>query len=153
MSLMRAVRFASAVALAVTWATPRGASAEQVRQIGSFHWDTTTGDVLLQQPSSGRLLVQVRVLTASQTSAGSWKSRPLPTAAMEAWVLLDDGRALEQTPRQPPRGAPAIGIGNAGSDYSFVTFGFNWKPEEKVAAVVVKIESDFHVFAVRDAKN
>ena len=37
MSLMRAVRFASVIALALTSATPRGMSAEQVRQIGSFH--------------------------------------------------------------------------------------------------------------------
>jgi len=153
MSLMRAVRFAGLVALIVISATRQGTSAQQVRQIGSFHWDMTAGDVFLQQPSSDRLLVQVRVLTASQTGAGSWKSRPLPTAAMEAWVLLEDGSALEQTPRQPPKGAPATGVGSAGSDYSFVNFGFKWRPEDKVAAVVVKIESDFHVLAVRDAKN
>src|SRR4051794_36254085 len=104
MSLMRAVRFAGLVALIVISATRQGTSAQQVRQIGSFHWDMTAGDVFLQQPSSDRLLVQVRVLTASQTGAGSWKSRPLPTAAIEAWVLLEDGSALEQTPRQPPKG-------------------------------------------------
>jgi len=153
MSLMRAVRFAGVIALTAISATPQGTSTQQVRQIGSFHWDTTTGDVLLQQSSNDRLLVQVRVLTASQTGAGSWKSRPLPTAAMEAWVLLEDGSALEQTPRQPPKGAPPIGIGNAGSDYLFVVFGFKWRPEDNVAAVVVKIESDFHVLAVRDARN
>jgi hypothetical protein len=153
MALMQAVRFAGVVAVSIILAAPQATSAQQVRQIGSFRWDTTGGDVLLQQPSSDRLLVQVRVVTGSQTSAGSWKSRPLPTAAMEAWVLLDDGSALEQTPRQPPKGAPAIGIGSAGGEYSFVTFGFKWRHENKIAAVVVRIESDFHVFAVHDSKN
>jgi hypothetical protein len=153
MPFTQAVRFAGIVVLAVLSATPHTKGAQQVRQIGSFHWDTTGGDVLLQQPSSDRLLVQVRVLTGSQTSAGSWKSRPLPTAAMEAWVLLEDGSALEQTPRQPPKGAPAIGIGSAGGEYSFVNVGFKARPENKIAAVVVRIESDFHVFAVHDSKN
>src|SRR5262245_9957213 len=69
--------------------TARVMSAAGPRTIGSFRWDGTTGDVLLERVSPDRLLVQLRIVTASQTSAGSWQSRPLPTGAMEAWVLLE----------------------------------------------------------------
>jgi hypothetical protein len=68
---------------------------------------------------------------------------------MDAWVLLEDGRALEQTPRQPPKGAPPIGFGNAGTEYSVVNFGFKSSGEEKIVSVVVKIENEFHIFPTR----
>ena len=124
----------------------RAAQTNPVRTLGSFPWDTSTADVLLQQVSSDRLVVQVRIVTESNTSAGRRQTRPVPTESMEAWVLLDDGTALEQTPRQPPKGAPPVGVGNAGDNYAFVTFGFKSTSKARVAAVVVKVEGQFHVF-------
>lgn len=128
---------------------PLFAQAPRIQTIGTFRWDTTKGSVLLQQVSADRLLVQVSILTASHTSAGRFQGRAVPTDRMEAWVLLDGGTALEQTPRVPPRGAPAVKIGNAGDESSFVTFGYKFPPGTAVAAVVVKIEEQLHAFAAR----
>jgi hypothetical protein len=67
---------------------------------------------------------------------------------MEAGVLLDDGAALEQTPRKPPKGAPPVGLSNAGDLSSFVSFGFKSSSDANLAAVVVKMEDQFRVFPV-----
>jgi hypothetical protein len=72
---------------------------------------------------------------------------------MEAWVLLDDGTALEQTPRQPPKGVPPVGVGNAGDLYSFVSFGFNSSSDAKLSAVVVAMEDQFHVFGTGPSRS
>lgn len=127
------------------------AQANPIRTLGSFPWDTSKADVLLQQVSSERMVVQVRI--ESSASAGRRQTRPIPTEAMDAWVLLDDGTALEQTPRQPPKGAPPGGVVNAGTRYEFVTFGFRSATKARVAAVVVKIEDQFHVFGVRSSRS
>jgi len=128
---------------------PVAAQAPTTRTLGDFPWDASTGSVLLQQVSKDRLVVQVRILAASRTSRGRLEARKLPTDAMEAWVLLDDGTALEQTPRQPPRGSPPVGVANAGDEYAFVTFGFRRVTRAEVAAVVVKIDAQYHLFPVR----
>jgi hypothetical protein len=125
------------------------AQAPRIQTIGTFRWDTTQGSVLLQYVASDRLLVQLRILTASHTSAGRFQSRPVPTDKVEAWVLLDDGQALEQTPRQPPSGAPAVGVGNAGAVSSFVTFGFKLPSKSTIAIVVARIEEQYHAFPAR----
>lgn len=124
------------------------AQTSPIRTLGSFPWDASNADVLLQRVSSDRVVVQVRILTESNTSAGRRQTRPVPTDAMEAWVLLDDGTALEQTPRQPPKGAPPVGVGNAGDRYSFVSFGFKSSSDKNISAVVVKMEGQFQVFPV-----
>jgi hypothetical protein len=129
------------------------AQANPIRTLGSFPWDTSKADVLLQQVSSDRLVVQVRIVTESNTSAGRRQTRPIPTEAMEAWVLLDDGTALEQTPRQPPKGAPPVGVANAGDRYAFVTFGFKSATKASVGAVVVKMEDQFHVFGAGSSRS
>jgi hypothetical protein len=125
------------------------AQAPRIQTIGTFRWDTTRGSVLLQQVAEDRLLVQLRILTASHTSAGRFQSRSVPTDKMEAWVLLDDGKALEQTPRQPPSGAPAPGVGNAGDVSSFVTFGFKLPPRAAIAVVVTRVEEQYYAFPPR----
>jgi hypothetical protein len=125
------------------------AQAPRIQTIGTFRWDTTNGSVLLQQVAEDRLLVQLRILTASHTSAGRFQSRSVPTDKMEAWVLLDDGKALEQTPRQPPSGAPAPGFGNAGDVSSFVTFGFKLPPRAAIAVVVTRVEEQYYAFPPR----
>jgi hypothetical protein len=135
------------VALA-SWALPVIAQTSTLRTLGSFPWDTSSADVLLQQVSSDKVVVQVRIVTESNTSAGRRQARPVPTEAMAAWVLLADGTALVQTPRQPPKGAPPVGVGNAGDRYAFVTFGFKSSANADVAAVVVKMEDQFHVLRV-----
>ena len=144
-SCVRAVPVVVAVAL---WMPHVIAQTNPIRTLGSFPWDTSSADVLLQRVSSERIVVQVRILTESNTSAGRRQTRPVPTAAMEAWVLLDDGTALEQTPRQPPPGAPPVAVGKSGDRSSFVTFGFKSFSDTKLAAVVVKMENQFHAFAV-----
>jgi hypothetical protein len=127
-----------------------GVSAQppRIQTLGSFRWDGSTGSVLLQQVADGQLLVQVRILTASDTSAGRYQTRSVPTEAMDAWVLLEDGSGLVETPRQPPRGAPPPAVGNAGDEYSFVTFGFTPRATARVAAVVVRIDRQYHAFSV-----
>src|SRR5688572_11334982 len=89
------------------------AQTSRIRTLGSFPWDTSRADVLLQRVSSDRLVVQVRIVTESIIGDASQPStvvrrqtRTVPTEVMEAWVLLDDGNALHQTPKQPPKGAP-----------------------------------------------
>jgi hypothetical protein len=41
-----------------------------------------------------------------------------------------------------------VGVGNAGDRYAFVTFGFKSSATADVAAVVVKMEDQFHVLRV-----
>jgi hypothetical protein len=144
-AIVRALIFAVAAGAV---GPPPTAQTPTVRTLGEFRWDGSTGSVLLQQVSSDRLLVQLRIATASQTSAGRLETRKFPTDAVEAWVLLDDGTALEQTPRQPPKGTPPTGVANAGTEYGFVTFGFKRIARTDVAAVVVKIEAQYHLFPV-----
>jgi len=145
----RSNRRALVLSVAVaSWVLPVIAQTSAIRTLGSFPWDTSTADVLLQQVSSDRMVVQVRIVTESNTSAGRRQTRPVPTEAMEAWVLLDDGTALVQTPREPPKGAPPVSVGNAGDRYAFVTFGFKSSANANVAAVVVKMEDQFHVLRV-----
>jgi hypothetical protein len=67
---------------------------------------------------------------------------------MEAWVLLGDGKTLEQTPKDLPRGAQPPAVGNAGDRLSFVTFGFKATPNPPIAAVVVKVEDHLYVYRV-----
>jgi hypothetical protein len=141
----RAVTF---MIVLIVWATPITAQSNPVRTLGSFPWDTSSADVLLQRVSRDRLIVQVRIVTESNTSAGRRQTRAVPTEAMEAWVLLDDGAALVQTPREPPKGAAPVGVGNAGTLYSFVSFGFNSSSDANLAAVVVKMEDQLRVFSV-----
>lgn len=147
-----------ALMLAVAIVPPSHLNAQtpQIRTLGSFPWDTSNADVLLQRVSSDRLVVQVRIVTESLTGDAGQPStvvrrqtRAVPTEAMEAWVLLDDGTALHQTPRQPPKGTPPTGVVNAGTRYSFVSFGFTSDSDAKLSAVVVKLEDQFHVFPVK----
>jgi hypothetical protein len=143
-SRVRGLTLAAVLALA-----PRAAGqAPSIRTLGDIRWDTSTGSVLLQRVADNRLVVQVRILTESGSSAGRHRTRAVPTNEMEAWVLLADGTALEQTPRQPPKGAPPAGVGNAGDVYAFVSFGFKSSSRSEVVAVVVRIESQFHLFPV-----
>lgn len=72
--------------------------------------------------SSDRLLVQVRIATESSTSDASQLSTPVrrqtrkvPTDAMKAWILVDDGTSLHQAPREPPSGAVPAGVVSAGT--------------------------------------
>ena len=131
------------------------AQTPRIRTLGSFPWDTSNADVLLQRVSSDRLVVQVRIVTDSITGDAGQPStvvrrqtRAVPTEAMEAWVLLNDGTALHQTPREPPKGASPPGVVNAGTRYSFVSFGITSASDANLSAVVVKMEERFHVFPV-----
>jgi hypothetical protein len=144
---------ALALALAVaSWtAPPVIAQTPPTQTLGNFQWDTATADVLMQQVSRDRMVVQVRILTHTNTSPGRHQTRPVPTEAMEAWVLLDDGRALEQTPRQPAKGSPPVGVESAGDRHSFVSFGFKSPTDPRIAAVVVRMEDQFHLFPVARA--
>ena len=146
-----------ALMLAVVIVSPSHINAQtpKIRTLGSFPWDTSNADVLLQRVSSDRLVVQVRIVTESITGDAGQPStvvrrqtRPVPTEAMEAWVLLDDGTTLQQTPRQP-KGTPPPGVVNAGTRYSFVSFGFTSVSDANLSAVVVKLEDQFHVFPVK----
>jgi hypothetical protein len=129
---------------------PITADAQTVRTLGTFPWDTAKADVLVQRVSSEKLVVQVRLVTEANFTSGSARvrdrARAIPTEAMEAWVLLDDGTALEQTPRDPPKGAPPVGVGSAGTVYSFVTFGFKSPAIATPVAVVVKVEAHLYMF-------
>jgi len=64
-SYFRAVTFMVAVAL---WAPQVTAQSNPIRTLGSFPWDTSSADVLLQRVSRDRLIVQVRILTESNTA-------------------------------------------------------------------------------------
>jgi hypothetical protein len=150
---MRRIGLASVRALVVTIALTTlasriGAQTSPIRTLGTFPWDLGPGDVLLQWVAADRVLVQLRVLTESNTTAGRRQSRRVPTEAMEAWVLLQDGKTLEQTPKDLPRGAQPPAVGNAGSRLSFVTFGFKSSPKPAIVAVVVKVEDHLYVYSV-----
>ena len=150
---MRRVGLASVRALVVTIALTTlasriGAQTPPIRTLGSFPWDLGRGDVLLQWIAADRVLVQLRVPIESNTNTGRRQSRRVPTEAMEAWVLLEDGKTLEQTPKDPRRFAHPIGVSNAGSVSSFVEFGFKSSPKPAIAAVVVKVEGHFYVYSV-----
>jgi hypothetical protein len=136
-----------AIALA-TLASRIGAQTSPIRTLGTFPWDLGPGDVLLQRVAADRVLVQLRLLTETNTSAGRRRSRRVPTEAMEAWVLLEDGKTLEQTPKDLPRGAQPPAVGNAGDRLSFVTFGFKSSPKPPIVAVVVKVEGHLYVYSV-----
>ena len=147
-----------AVVLAVAIVSPSQiiAQAPKIRTLGSFPWDTSNADVLLQRVSSDRLVIQVRIVTESITGDAGQpstvvrrKTRPVPTESMEAWVLLDDGTALHQTPRQPPKGTPPQGVVSAGTRYSFASFGFTSASDANLSAVVVRLEDQFHVLPVK----
>ena len=125
-----------------------GAQTPRIETLGSFPWDGSTGSVLLQRVSDDRIVVQLRIVAGSQTSAGRVQRRTFQTDAVEAWVLLDDGNALEQLPRQPPKGAPPVGVGNAGDLYAFVSFGFKTPPGPEMVAVVVSVDGRHHVYAL-----
>jgi hypothetical protein len=117
--------------LALILAVAAGAShiaaqAPQLQTLGQFRWQGSIGSVLLQ-PAEDRLLVQVRVAAAQET-------RSLPTDAMAAWVLLENGSGLVATPREPSN--------------DVVTFGFARPAGARVAAVVVKIDRQYHAFTV-----
>jgi hypothetical protein len=143
-----------ALILAVGVLSPSEITAQtpKVRTLGSFPWDTSNADVLLQRVSSDRLVVQVRIVTESILGDARQpvrrQTRRVPTEVMEAWVLVDDGTSLHQTPREPPSGTAPPGVVSAGTRYSFVSFGFTSKSDANLAAVVVKIEDEFHVFSV-----
>jgi hypothetical protein len=148
------IHMSHALTLAVAIVSPSQSVAQthRIRTLGSFPWDTSSADVLLQRVSSDRLVVQVRIVTESIASDARQPStrvrrrtRAVPTESMEAWVLLDDGTALRQTPRQPPSGSSPPGVVNAGATYSFVSFGFTSASDTNLSAVVVKMER-FHVF-------
>jgi hypothetical protein len=137
---------ASAVVLA-TLVLSISASAQDVRTLGTFAWDISTADVLVQRVATDRIVVQVRIATEwNSTPGGRHQTRGIPTEAMEAWVLLDGGTTLEQTPRDRPKGAPPVGVSNAGTIYSFVTFGFTAPPRAKPVAVAVQMEDHLYVF-------
>jgi hypothetical protein len=142
-----------ALALAASsWVLPLAAQTTPVRIVGTFPWEKYGAEVRTVHVSSDRILVQIWIVTESITSAGEWRSRPVPTAGMQAWVLLDDGTALEQTTKEPSKGKSPIGVSNAGSISSIVTFGFKSPPHLTMAAVVVKMESDFHVFPIKGTR-
>jgi hypothetical protein len=122
------------------------ASGQVVRTLGTFPWDTSRADVIVQRIASDRIVVMVGIVTETTNSGVLRKTRRIPTEAMQAWVLLDGGATLEQTPRDPPKGAPPVGVGNAGSITSFVTFGFKARSGTNPAAVVVQIEDHLYVF-------
>jgi hypothetical protein len=67
---------------------------------------------------------------------------------MEAWVLLGDGKTLEQTPKEFPRRAQPPAVVNAGDRLSFVTFGFKTTRKPMIAAVVVKVDDHLYVYRV-----
>jgi hypothetical protein len=153
MNRLRGCSKGRAMALAIAVACPFFATAAQpqrVRTLGTFPWDTVKADVLVQHVSADRLVVQVMIPTEINLRSGDtlvrYKSRPLPTKAMEVWVLLGNGTVLKQTPRQPPKGAPPMGVGSAGTVYSFVTFGFESQANLTPVGVVVKMESHVYVF-------
>ena len=125
-----------------------GAQTPRIETLGSFPWDGSTGSVLLQRVSDDRIVVQLRIVAGSQTSAGRVQRRTFQTDAVEAWVLLDDGNALEQLPRQPPKGAPPVGVGNAGDLYAFVSFGFKAPPRSGMVAVAVSVDGRHYVYAL-----
>ena len=147
-----------AMVLAIACALfPAAARPQSVRTLGTFPWDTVKAygepvkaNVLVQRVSSDRLVVQVAILTEATYRAGNalaqYKSRRIPTESMEAWVLLDDGTMLEQTPREPPKGAPPVGVSNAGAVTSFVSFGFKSPANITPVGVVVKMEAHLYVF-------
>jgi hypothetical protein len=158
MSRLSGNSYIHALMLAVAIVSPSQIIAQtpKIRTLGSFPWDTSNADVLLQRVSNDRLVVQVRIVTESITVDARQPSTPLrrqtravPTEAMEAWVLLDDGTALHQTPRQPPKGTPPPGVVSAGGGYSFVSFGFTSASDTNLSAVVVKMEDQFHVFPLK----
>jgi hypothetical protein len=66
---------------------------------------------------------------------------------MDAWILLGDGTALEQTAR-PLSGKGLPGSGSAGSGYRFADFTFRSAERSRAVAVVVRIDGRFHVFQV-----
>ena len=130
MALMNGRPIRWLVVAACVAAPPAGlAQTSVVRTLGEFRWAATTASVLWQEVSQNRLVVQVRIPTGSVTSAGRHETRILPTAAMEAWVLLGAGTVLEQMSRQPPKGAAPVGVGNAGTVDSFVGFSFTLRPD------------------------
>ena len=131
-----------------TAASGVGAQTPRIETLGSFPWDGSTGSVLLQRVSDDRLVVQLRIVAGSQTSAGRVQRRTFQTDTVEAWVLLDDGSALEQLPRQPPKGAPPIGLENAGDLYAFVSFGFKTSPGPGMVAVAVSVDGRHYVYAL-----
>ena len=125
-----------------------GAQTPRIETLGSFPWDGSTGSVLLQRVSDDRLVVPLRIVAGSQTSAGRVQRRTFQTDTVEAWVLLDDGSALEQLPRQPPKGAPPVGLSNAGDLYAFVSFGFRTSPGLGIVAVVVSVDGRHYVYTL-----
>mgnify|MGYP001548056411 CR=1 FL=1 len=136
---------------------PTAAQPQGVQTLGTFLWDTVKAygepveaNVLVQHVSSDRLVVQVAILTEATYRSGDalarYKSRRVPTESMEAWILLDDGTVLAQTPREPPKGAPPVGVGNAGAVTSFVSFGFKSPANITPVGVVVKVEANLYVF-------
>ena len=125
-----------------------GAQSPRIEALGSFPWDRFPGSVLLQRVADDQVIVQLRVVAASETSAGRVQYRTFQTDAVEAWVLLADGSALPQLPRQPPKGTPPIGLSNAGTLYAFVSFGFKTSSGPELVGIVVSVDGRHYVYTL-----
>ncbi len=124
------------------------------RLLGKFPWDTTTAEVRLQQPqydkgpATDEIAVAVAIDTETTMGGVTRRTRPVPTGAMQVWLLSEDGTALRQLPRQPPPGSPAIKFGNAGTLTSVVHFKFKLPAGPSIAAAVVQLEGKIYVFPI-----
>lgn len=133
---------------ATSWVLPLAAQTAPVLTVGTFPWEGHGAEVRVIHVSSDRMIVQIWLAT----EVGLWRSRPVPTAGMQAWVLLDDGTALEQTTKEPSNGRPPIGVSNGGNTSSIVTFGFKSPSHLTIAAVVVKVDNEVHVFPIKGTR-